>query len=744
MKSKLIALLLLSSCLGLPAFAQDASEIGTQTTEVTPEAATSANTSDASSGIDAMVERVNIITRANSLTELPENDPVPLDLGLVDVPGVSSKLTKGVTAKAYARYVSVDDMKIGQLVLSSVEKGDRIEPLNSDNFVAQFDLNQPTLDPSSPISVEGDKAELQAALERLATQVTEEEPEEEVAETGVGASKGNTGSNASTNPDASSYSTPASLDVGKEPVITSNITAEGCEVRVDIDQLQAVQQTRVVTMTDGSPEYSKCADGDMRFKIEKSYNSCPYDEDLETMKATAQFIYYYNDAGGNRVEHGDCQFDEEKIYDIVENTDLCRVTMDYEKLQVITYGKLVYENHNGVQEVVRDCAPSSKVEPAVLTPTEEGCGIRDDFLAGVSYQRGKYTYELNGIPYDTACNDNGTEYAHETVYLTASGDNVCQPIVSDDKTRVTLQSRVQIEVNGMPQYRTPCTPDSNQEQVFSTTEGCENPATWNHNLNTGQSFGQERFFYKIDGAQKRIGDCQDSTEVFTHQIETVGWQPHDEKLFAYPLTTVYITGTKLNTPDGRFNIVTSQVLEGAVQTPYTYVSTEDLPTGKIDYEGCTRFDERRETEIYTRPDNTTHNLVIGEADPLDLGNQCETRIVWAADVQRRARDCGSTTLNNLKHRVRVSENIDVCEKRGSTRTGANNCSYTSAVATRSVVREDGEIIGTPEQNTCELRNLNPGVYQPGCAYVQYSTSYPSYPNLTNSAKTTCLGNWAWW
>ena len=117
--------------------------------------------------MDALVQKVKIITRTKQVTELPENEPVALDLGLVDVPGVSKNLTEGVTANAYARFVSVDDMKIGQLVLSSVEKNSRVEALNSDNFVAQFDIEQPSLDPSLPISVEGNQAELKAAMSAI-------------------------------------------------------------------------------------------------------------------------------------------------------------------------------------------------------------------------------------------------------------------------------------------------------------------------------------------------------------------------------------------------------------------------------------------------------------------------------------------------------------------------------------------------------------------------------------------------
>lgn len=744
MKSKLLALLLLSSCLGLPASAQDISN------DTNTNAPVSTAAPDDTADIDAMVEKVNIITRANSTTELPENDPIPLDLGLVEVPGVSTDLTKGVTAKAYARYVSVDGMKIGQLVLSSVEKGDRVEALNSDNFVAQFDLNQPALDPSSPISVEGNKEELTAALERLAAdeETSEQVKEEEVADSGVGATGGDPGSNASSNPDASGYSTPASLDVGDAPKISSNITTEGCEIRVDLDQLQAIQQTRVVTTTDGTPEYGECADGAERFKIDKSFAVCPYDENIETMKATAQFMYYYTDGGGNREEIGDCQPDSEKVYDIVEDRNACRVYLDYINLQAIPQGKLVYTNHNGKVVPVADCAASIEIDPVPMIETTEGCDIRDDFIAGMSFGRSKYIYNLEGQDWDTSCQDNDEEYSHTTIYKTANGDQVCEPIINRESGKVTLQSRVMINVNGFELYRSPCTPDTSAKDIQSTTAGCEDPSKWTHNLSTSQSIGQERFYYLLDGKQEPVTECQDNGVIYSHQQELTGWQPHDVQLFAYRLVTVYIEGVP--TVTGRYNVLTSQVLPGDPQIPYTYVGVGPATNGETFYEGCTRFDERDEVETYKRPDGSSHKVIVGDALPLNLGNKCianfdwatPTNSSWTAPQNHTGGPCGNGSGTTT---VKVGGSDGYYENR--TVYNSNHCNYTSSVGTRTTVREDGELIGEPQSNTCTTLAAQSSVHQKqsGWEYwTQYEPNKYNYPTHSDSVKSGCMGNWGWW
>ncbi len=696
----------------------------------------------------AMVKKVKIITRSKNATELPENTPIALDLGLVDVPGADSKLTEGVTAKAYARYVKVEEQKVGQLVLSGVEKDGRAEALNSDDFVAQFALeNDPKLDPAAPITIEGDQSELIAALKRLAVAGDEETAsKKEVEEAGIGASDGAVASNAASNPDAGSYTTPGALELDDTPQTSTRITAEGCKMRIDLDQLQAIQQTRMATTTDGETSYGTCADGEERYKINKSYNACSYIEDLDARTATASFIYYYTDGSGNRVEHGDCQPDPEARFDIVEDSEACRVTLDYDAGSVITNAKLVYTNQSGRKVEVRDCRPSEQIAPAPMTATAEGCDIRDDFNAGVSYQRHKYIYELNGVSYSTACTDSGTEYKHQTIYKSDSGDYVCTPLINSKDKSVTLQSRVRILVNGLEQFRTACTPDTTSMEVMATTEGCEDPAYWTHSMSAGQSYGSERYYYFYDDKQEFITDCQKSDQVYTHQVEITGWQPHDDQLFGYALSTVYIDGT----PQGRYNIKTSEVLPGTAQTPYTYDGESTEPTSEITYEDCTKFQGQNLVKNYTRPDGTKYSLVAGEADPVNMGNACTAQISWASETHATyvvptqynfaGTVCGTTTL---------SYNFTDTGKEHNSYSGQvtapNHCAFTDAVATKNIVREDGEIIGEAESHSCRATATAPSIrnYYNNGTQVQYQGFGPAYPTLTTAIRSQCIVNWGW-
>ena len=70
-------------------------------------------------------EKQEIKTKPTALFEIPNNQPEQFDLNLTSVPGASSELTAGVTAKGYARYVDVDGSKIGQVT------ADNLEPLLS-------------------------------------------------------------------------------------------------------------------------------------------------------------------------------------------------------------------------------------------------------------------------------------------------------------------------------------------------------------------------------------------------------------------------------------------------------------------------------------------------------------------------------------------------------------------------------------------------------------------------------------
>lgn len=139
---------------------------------------------------------------------------------------------------------------------------------------------------------------------------------------------------------------------------------------------------------------------------------------------------------------------------------------------------------------------------------------------------------------------------------------------------------MKINVDGLSQFVTECTPDTSTLAVKATTDGCTNPANWTHDLGAGQSYGQERFFFLHEGKEVRLGECQTSTETYAHQAETVDWENHDDQLFSFPKSTVYIQA-----PNGRYNVKTGEVLIGAQQMPYEFdrfdIAASEAPLTKV-------------------------------------------------------------------------------------------------------------------------------------------------------------------
>ncbi len=729
--------LLLSSCLVSPALAQMTQEdTATAQTELVSEP-----------GIEEMVHKVAIVTRAKTRTAVSQNEPMAIDLGLVDVPGASAKLTEGVTAKAYARYVSYEDSLIAQLVLTGVEKNGRTEKLDSNDFVAQFNLASPELDPASPVTIEGNQEILIAALKRLSAVEDEDDNKEEKqtddAEADTGASNA-VGSNATKNADAAGYTTPAALDVAASTSPTVRVTTEGCNIRVDLAQLVAVQQSRVETTEDGAVSLSDCEDGAERYPLDRSYSVCGDAIDLETRQAIAQYLLYYADGGGNRQEVSDCLKDEDKVFDIVEKTSACAVYLDYGEMLAVPQASLIYVNASNNEVQVRSCAPSEEIASAPLVSVTDGCSIRHDFAAGRSYQTGRHIYELNGTTWQAdACSDNGTEYPHETVYKNAAEQEVCAPIINREAGTVTRQSRKQIVVNGVEQFITECKPDSNNIAIQSTLDGCDNPALWEHDLAAGASYGRERFYYMLDGNAQYVTQCQNSEITYPHQVETTGWQNHDDQLYAYRLTTVYIEGT----PKGRYNIKTSEVLPGEPQTSYIYEGQSPKANGEIWYEQCTRYSGRDLVNSYQRPDGSIHDLIVGEADALNQGNDCLTTIDWAEGQASFSRSAPHISGFYFRQACGSGSRSDECT---TIRVRDIGCrSIRTVTATREVVRQsDGTIISS-SSNTGSHYNqkvIDDNGFYGGEQNVNFcnSAGWPGYPSsIPGSVRADLQAAWGW-
>jgi hypothetical protein len=635
---------------------------------------------------------VEILTAPLDVTTLPANDPIQIDLSFLNIPTGANDLAQGVVAKGYARSVDVDGKKIGQVVLTGVAKGQREETLNSALFTSQFDMKEEAIKPEETITIMGNGPELIEALKRLQAEPAKEEeaPKEAVAQSD---SPESTSTGESANPDAASYQSPDPIEKKAAPVETVNITTEGCGIRVDEKQKTAFVQSKIQNLKDGVVQSEEaCTDSQVSYKLEKSYSNCKGQDiiDLTTSPATAtaQFQWYYVDGGGTNQTYGDCQPDPELKFEIVEKHDSCPIFLDYTAgaEKAVFQSKLVYMNQSNKEELVRDCAASVEKPAVPMALSTTAChDLRHEYApVNKSYRQSVWTYQSNGVTYQAGnCLDDGTEYPHVKTYKDDAGKYLCTPI--NNGSTVTLQYRMKITVDGLSQYVTECTPDTSNIAIKSTTQDCTDPSKWDHNVATGQSYGQERFYFVHDGKEVPVSECQNSSTIYPHDQETVDWEEHDDQRFAYPKTTVFITP-----PSGRYNIKTSEVLVGAQQMPYTFQKFDVIASGSPTYEGCNKLQGYDNVKVWKRPDGTLYNEVTGAAAATS-SNACTTTggialTDWINSSSSITNYCSSTAQAQTTGE-NGSTNYIYTYYGNSYRT----CKYTSTV---KVIRDDGEIVSS--------------------------------------------------
>lgn len=675
------------------------------------------------------VAKTEIRTRARTTTDIPLNTPRPVDLGGLEVPGAGADLTEGVTVKAFTRYVEFEGRKIGQVVLAGVEKNGKVEALPAESFAGQFDLPKAAqLDPAAPVVVQGDAAALLAALNRLknlspkVAAAPVEPPQTKDNNRNAQQSSGGVKENSQ----AAAYRTPEPLAVAQELPEGVRVTEAGCSVRIDVAQLKAVQQSRTETTKGGAVvSESACSDSETSFPLQKSYSVCSDAVDLTARTATAQYVLFYTDAGGARQEVAECVPDAERVFPIAENLTACTVSLDYAANKAIPQASLIYRNVNNVEVQVRGCQ-ASETKPAVaMTATTNGCTIRHDFAAGKSYQQETRSYLLDGITYQAGgCSDNGTEYAHSKIYKDQAGAFVCSPVVDMTGKTVTVQSRIGITVGGIGQYIGECTPDAGGPLgLVATVEGCELPSTWDHDLNAGVSYGKERYYYTFGGVREYATQCQRSAAVYNHQLEATGWQAQDGQLFAYPLNTVYISPAS-----GRYDVVTNEVLPGAVQMPYELTGTTTRQTAEVTYEGCNKYVATEQVENWKRPDTTIYQKVIGPGVAVGPSNACSVAVSWAA---RTGASYASKSYNSSADRTYCTWN---CSYPGTmTKTREDSVVVASATATCNAPSAASGPFPFTGDNSCVDAQV-PSLGMDTCAPV----------SIPSTAGNDCRTQFGWW
>jgi hypothetical protein len=206
-------------------------------------------------------------------------------------------------------------------------------------------LVSPQLDQGDEFNAEGDPMELIAAWERLTKKENEEEEEEDEEEDTTPDDKNAASSGGGTGAEErdTGFESP---EFTSDPTSEPNVTTEVCGVRVDLPQLAAIVQERV--LVDGVEE-SGCEDTLTRYPLTKKYNQCPLIFDTEEMKAYQQFTLIYTDPEDGEVQAQSCTQDDENPIALILSNGNCGIRHDFGQGLSIQQESITYEHQGAVQ-----------------------------------------------------------------------------------------------------------------------------------------------------------------------------------------------------------------------------------------------------------------------------------------------------------------------------------------------------------------------------------------------------------
>ncbi|MGX1500844.1 hypothetical protein ACSSV1_005913 [Labrenzia sp. MBR-25] len=365
---------------------------------------------------------------------------------------------------------------------------------------------------------------------------------------------------------------------------------------------------------------SECGPSEKVFQMEREYGVCGDFIDLKSGVAQAQYSLFYVDGKASRHKVSECLPDADKAFEIVEKQN-CTFDFDFDQGKAVVNTSLTYVNADSVEVSVRECAPSETIEPIQMTADVSNCSMRHDFGAGTSSEMAMWTYQYEGQLFQASpCITTDTTYTHNRVFE-KNGIDVCAPIVDMAKGQAARQYRTEITVNGREEVIAGCQPDeSAMLGIEATTDGCEDAASFDHDLAAGVSYGRERFFYNVPGQGRvYVTGCKRNDQTFTHSVSPNGWKNDDGRLRAQQLVDVSI-----NVNGRSYTIATSWLQPGTSEVAYSFVRNEDQPDmNKAYYAGCIQKIPTNRTAIYKRPDGSTVSVPKGNGPVANGGDFCQ-------------------------------------------------------------------------------------------------------------------------
>jgi hypothetical protein len=284
-----------------------------------------------------------------------------------------------------------------------------------------------------------------------------------------------------------------------------------------------------------------------------------------------------------------------------------------------------------------------------------------------------------------------------------------------------------------------------------------------------KSYGGSKWVVSETG--ETLTSClEDRDIVYGWDLVPAGWDDRDADLISYQKRQYVIDVNGQTLP-----MTMPAIHEGEEPVDYQLVDTRNA--GFDDYfydeaDPCIKYQKSHEVREYERPDGSTYTYISDDpGEPIRIGNMCENIVEWSAPSNSNwgvsfgyghnspiptgnssyylgpSARCGTSQAFRANWYQAGSDGDTVCNRNYV--KAANHCSYTSAVATRKTVREDGEVFGTSEQKTCTLTASARSVYTStpdrSCdSTARYlAPGYAAYPVMGNTQKAACLDAWGW-
>ncbi len=388
-------------------------------------------------------------------------------------------------------------------------------------------------------------------------------------------------------------------------------TTDGCTIRVDLNQLRAVQQERLIVRRNGKEERSPCKDGNVMYTIHKDYGH-PYKIDLSVGKAYPQYSYYYLDGTGRRknirIEGHEIEIEVNNPVVLKETGDGCSPKPEYgrDSTTMLKCKRKFYIKHSGEKEFATNCLETGI--KARVEWTTEGCEVDHNFTTKQSFIQKRRVYkfpdEQSVTEYSRCEHENREPIPHKT--------EPCEPEVENGKW--FERNRTEIKLNGRNIVIRPC------ERVSLSGKPLEKEYTCTYSHLADKSHPYMRKYYTFNGNKQYVTGLEvDLTVAYPHVKRVLSYENKDNTKHAIPIEQYYFKGVNNQEVDVR-------IAQGAPVAYENTLETEIKNEGTSTYDGCNKVTRRFKYLKWKRPDGSYYFEKTNEEEPI-REYACQTEYV---------------------------------------------------------------------------------------------------------------------